>query len=121
MLLYLCRDGRALIRRRHNPQPKSGLTLYEPTPKGRTRRTTPGGVCLNFAAGCAKHCEQIGVRVLARALHRHRCLCSGVTLVEALDTHIHHTHTIADNVSRRPLEIVPIFEANENTCTPIQE
>ena len=41
----LCRDGRALIRRRHNPQPKSGLTLYEPTPMGRTnRRTTPEGV-----------------------------------------------------------------------------
>ncbi|WP_303034529.1 hypothetical protein [uncultured Duncaniella sp.] len=64
-------------------------------------RTTPEGVCLNFAAGCTKHCEQIGVRVLTRALHRHRCLCSGVTLVDAIDTHLHHTHTIASRVNRR--------------------
>ena len=87
----LCRDGCALIRRRHNPQPKSGLTLYEPTPMGRTRRTTPGGVCLNFAAGCAIPCEQIGVRLLARTLHRHRCPCSGVILVDAIYTPTSYT------------------------------
>lgn len=111
-LWLLCRDGRALICRRHNPQSKSGLTLYEPTPMGRTRRTTPGSVCLNFAAGCAIPCEQIGVRVLARALHRHRCPCSGMTLVDAIDVHLHHTHPIADNVSRRR-EIVQIWKSRK--------
>jgi len=54
-------------------------------------RTTPGGVCLNFAAGCAKHCEQIGVRVQTRTLHRHRCPCSGVTLVDAIYTPTSYT------------------------------
>ena len=47
--------------------------------------TTPGGVCLNFVAGCAIPCEQIGVRVLTRTLHRHRCPFSGVTLVDTID------------------------------------
>ncbi|WP_289692915.1 hypothetical protein [uncultured Duncaniella sp.] len=41
----LCRDGCALIRRRHNPQPKSGLTLYEPTPMGRTIDAQHPEVC----------------------------------------------------------------------------
>ncbi|WP_301196388.1 hypothetical protein, partial [Bacteroides acidifaciens] len=58
-------------------------------------------MCLNFAAGCAISCEQIGVRVLTRILHRHRCPYSGVTLVDAIGTHLHHTHPIADNVNRR--------------------
>ena len=52
---------------------------------GRTLRTIPGGVCLNFAAGCAKPCEQIGVRVQTQTLHRHRCPYLGVTLVVAID------------------------------------
>ena len=40
----------------------------------------------------SNNCEQIGVRVLARALHRHRCLYSDVTLVDAIDTHTPYTH-----------------------------
>ena len=87
----LCRDGCDHIRRIHIPQPKSGLTLYDSTRKVEQLTHNPNGVCLKFAAGCAKHCEQIGVRVLTQALHRHRCLCSGETLVDAIDTHLYHT------------------------------
>lgn len=67
------------------PIPKESLNTNE------INSMWSNGVCLKFAAGCAKHCEQIGVRVLTRALHRHRCLCSGVTLVDAIDTHFYHT------------------------------
>lgn len=72
-----------------------------------TRRCVP-----EFRSRMRKHCEQIGVRVLARALHRHRCPYSGVTLVAAIDTHIHHTRTIADNVNRRR-EIVQIWKSRK--------
>lgn len=89
-------------------QPKRGLTLNAPTPKGRTLRTTPGSVCLISQPDAQCNANPIGVRVLTRALHRHRCLYSSATLVDAIDTHLHHTHTIADNVNRRR-EIVPIW------------
>ena len=87
------------------------LSVSRPRWVGQTDAQHPN-VCLNFAAGCAIPCKQIGVRVLTRTLHRHRCPCSGETLVDTIDTHLHHTHTIADNVNRGR-EIVPIWKSRK--------
>lgn len=106
----LCRDGRALIHRRHNPQSKSGLTLYEPTPMGRTPHAQHPEVCAWISQPDAQNlanksvCEyrpkpytDIGAHVQTWHLW-------------TLSTYLHHTHPIADNVSRRR-EIVQIWKS----------
>lgn len=81
-----------LSHRIHTSRPKSGLTLYDSTPMGRTLSHNPKSVCLKFATGSATYANTIGVRVHTRHLHRCRCLCSSVTLAEAINTPMHHTH-----------------------------
>lgn len=88
----LCRDGCVYSCRRHTPQPKSGLTLYDSTHKVEQPTHNTRKCVLDFAAGCASYANPIGVRVSARALHRHRCLYSSVTLVDAIDTPTPYTH-----------------------------